>query len=89
MAETKLHRLPDEMLTFEVLKPAASLAPRLGRLSIPGRATLNTPHHIAITSRGVVPHLAHDVLRKHTDINSLYFALEDCELPPTLDSLNG
>ncbi|GME66355.1 Queuine tRNA-ribosyltransferase-like protein [Neofusicoccum parvum] len=77
MADTKLHQLPEEMLTFEVLKPAAVLAPRLGRLSIPGRATLSTPHYLAVTSRGVVPHLAQDILKRHTDISSLYIALED------------
>lgn len=80
MADTKLPQRPEEMLTFEVLKPAAALAPRLGRLSLPGRATLSTPHYIANTSRGVVPHLAQDVLKQHTEINTFYIALEDCKL---------
>ncbi|OJD32967.1 trna-guanine transglycosylase family protein [Diplodia corticola] len=77
MEDAKLHRLPDTMLNFEILKPAAALAPRLGRLSVPGRTTLHTPHHIALTSRGVVPHLTQDVLKKHTGLNSFYVALED------------
>lgn len=89
MADTKPHQLPDEMLTFDILKPAAALAPRLGRLSVPGRATLNTPHHVAITSRGVVPHLAQDVLKKNTNISSFYIALEDCEITKPNHGING
>ncbi len=59
---------------------ADSLAARLGYLNLPGRKPINTPHHLAVTSRGVVPHLAHDMFRDHTSIEGVYVALEDCEL---------
>ncbi|KAF2140149.1 uncharacterized protein K452DRAFT_252796, partial [Aplosporella prunicola CBS 121167] len=64
-------------LTFETSSPDSILAPRIGKLSIPGRATLDTPHYVGYTSRGVIPHLTQDMLRKNTDINSMYLALED------------
>ena len=72
--------LPDEMLKFVLDSSHRALqAPRLGQLLTRGRAPVQTPHFVAATSRGVVPHLAHDVLRKHTDISAVYMGLEDCE----------
>ncbi|KAL2010578.1 hypothetical protein VTN00DRAFT_6385 [Thermoascus crustaceus] len=69
---------PDEMACFTLLEPAPPvLAPRLGRLAVAGRKPLRTPHYVAITSRGTVPHVAHDVMRGHTSISSLYIGLED------------
>lgn len=71
-------RTPSEM-TFIVLgSPAPVRAARVGKLAIAGRKTLSTPHYIPLTSRGTVPHIAHDMLRKETAINSLYVGLEDC-----------
>ncbi|OQE24874.1 hypothetical protein PENFLA_c009G04825 [Penicillium flavigenum] len=65
-------------MTFSVLASTAPvLAPRVGKLTIPGRKTIATPHHVPLTSRGTVPHVAHDVMRDHTEINSLYAGLED------------
>jgi queuine tRNA-ribosyltransferase subunit QTRTD1 len=71
---------PEEMTShFSVSHPAPSvLAPRVGKFAFPGRIPIQTPHYIAITSRGAVPHLANDVVRDHTSIGSLYFGLEDC-----------
>lgn len=67
-------------MTFSVLASTAPvLAPRVGKLAIPGRKVLATPHHVPLTSRGTVPHVAHDVMRDHTEINSLYAGLEDCK----------
>lgn len=65
---------------FSVLSSAADpiLAPRLGRLSVAGRKSISTPHFIPLTTRGVVPHLAHDVVRRQTSISSLFIGLEDC-----------
>lgn len=64
---------------FSLLQPAPSvLAPRVGKFAVPGRKAIQTPHYVAITSRGSVPHLTHDVVRDHTTIGSLYFGLEDC-----------
>lgn len=66
-------------MNFNVLSSTAPvLAPRVGKLAIPGRKTIATPHHVPLTSRGTVPHVAHDVMRQHTAINSIYAGLEDC-----------
>ncbi|PLB51897.1 tRNA-guanine transglycosylase family protein [Aspergillus steynii IBT 23096] len=69
----------DEMLSFSLLNPtsASTLTPRLGNLAIAGRNPISTPHYIPLTSRGAVPHVAHDVMLKQTAIGSLYFGLED------------
>lgn len=68
-----------EKMTFSVLTSSAPImAPRLGKLALTGRKTLSTPHYIPLTSRGTVPHIAHDMLRKETALNSLYIGLEDC-----------
>ena len=73
--------LPDEMLSFMLAQfEVNSLGPRLGRLLRNGRAPLQTPHYVATTSRGVVPHISHDVLQRHTSIRGAYIALEDCTL---------
>lgn len=53
--------------------------PRLGRLACQGRNSIETPHYLAITSRGSVPHLSQDVVNENTAINGVYTALEDCE----------
>lgn len=53
--------------------------PRLGRLSCQGRIPIDTPHYLAISSRGIVPHLTQDMVKENTSITGLYAALEDCE----------
>ncbi|KAJ5573791.1 uncharacterized protein N7459_008218 [Penicillium hispanicum] len=69
---------PASTMTFSVLGPAAPvLAPRVGTLALAGRKTISTPHHIPLTTRGAVSHIAHDVVRKETAFNSLYAGLED------------
>lgn len=55
--------------------------PRLGRLSLQGRNSIQTPHYLALSCRGSVPHLSQDMVKENTAINGLYTALEDCELP--------
>lgn len=66
-------------MTFNVLASSAPvMAARVGKLALAGRKTLSTPHYIPLTSRGTVPHIAHDMLRKETALNSLYIGLEDC-----------
>jgi hypothetical protein len=80
-SDTPLHS-PHEMLNFSISRSSAAvLSPRLGRLTIAGRKPILTPHYIPLTSRGVVPHLAHDVMRDNTSIGSLYIGLEDCTCP--------
>lgn len=77
----KLTRLPSEIFSFNILEPMPSgLGPRLGTIAFRGRAPLQTPHYIALSSRGAVPHLSQDVMRKHTNIKGVHVALEDCEL---------
>jgi queuine tRNA-ribosyltransferase accessory subunit len=66
---------------FEILSllDATGAGPRLGRLSIQGRRSIETPNFFAVTSRGVVPHLTPDVVSAHTQIGGVHIALEDCK----------
>ncbi|PYH96140.1 tRNA-guanine transglycosylase family protein [Aspergillus ellipticus CBS 707.79] len=65
----------NEMLSFKVTP--SILTPRLGNLAIAGRKAISTPHYIPSSSRGIVPHISHDVMRDHTAIGSLFVGLED------------
>jgi hypothetical protein len=79
MVADNSQRPSDEMFNFSLLGSAAAvLAPRLGRLSIAGRKPISTPNYVPLTSRGAVPHLAHDVMQDNTLIESLFIGLEDC-----------
>lgn len=62
----------------EMLKAAISSVPRRRVVSLADKL-IETPHYVAVTSRGVVPHVSPDVLRKHTRIGAAYFGLEDCK----------
>ncbi|KAF8425513.1 tRNA-guanine(15) transglycosylase-like protein [Tirmania nivea] len=67
------------MFSFNIL-PSPSVAgtrARLGRLIVGKGHVLDTPAFISQGSRGVVPHLSHDNLRRHTHIKGVYTALED------------
>ena len=72
---------PTRMLTFRALQSLAPdvLGARLGRLVVPARKTIQTPHYVALASRGAVPHLSPDTARQHTDLGGVHVALEDCE----------
>ncbi|KAF2652063.1 tRNA-guanine transglycosylase [Lophiostoma macrostomum CBS 122681] len=74
---SKFSQLPPEMLDFTILKSTSALAPRLGRLSLPGRTPLLTPGFLGSTSRGVIPHISQDNFRKYTKLGGVYVALED------------
>lgn len=72
-------------LSFEVL-PSLDVKPlerssraRLGVLRCAGRKTTNTPHYVAITSRGSVPHVTPDMVEDEMDVRGVYVALEDCK----------
>ena len=54
--------------------------PRLGRLTFQGRSPIETPHYVAVSSRGAIPHLSQDMTRDNTSIRAIYTAVEDCEL---------
>ncbi|KAL8772771.1 MAG: hypothetical protein Q9209_002116 [Squamulea sp. 1 TL-2023] len=64
---------------------------RIGRLSPSGRKPIETPHYLAMSSRGCVPHLSQDMMRDNTSIKGMYAALEDFieksskETPPAYD----
>ncbi|CZR56460.1 related to queuine-tRNA ribosyltransferase [Phialocephala subalpina] len=66
-------------LAFEVLTQVdhSVIAPRLGRLSVPGRKDLETPNFFAITSRGAAPHMTPDVISSRTQFGGVHMALED------------
>ncbi|KAF7720202.1 Uncharacterized protein PECH_008574 [Penicillium ucsense] len=65
-------------MSFTVLSSAAPvLAPRLGTLALAGRQALATPNLVPLTSRGTVPHISHDMVRKETAIKNFYVGLED------------
>ncbi|KAI7340821.1 tRNA-guanine transglycosylase [Hortaea werneckii] len=64
---------------FSLSKVASTgLGPRLGRLKLPNRNRVDTPHYLGVTSRGVIPHLTPDSLSAHTSISGVYVGLEDC-----------
>lgn len=75
-----LSHLPPEMLAFTLKQASLSaLGPRVGQLLQKGRAAINTPHYVATTSRGIVPHVSPDVLAKSTAVSVVYMPLEDCK----------
>ena len=70
-----------EFESFQLQKhDAHGDATRLGTLRFNDRTTIQTPHYIAISSRGAVPHLSQDTMRENTAIKGIYVALEDCTL---------
>ncbi|RMD43661.1 hypothetical protein DV735_g1472, partial [Chaetothyriales sp. CBS 134920] len=70
-------QLPDEMLKFFLDRTSEFGGPRLGRLLSKGGPPLQTPHYVAATSRGVVPHISEDLLQRHTSISAVYMGVED------------
>lgn len=76
-------RSREETMSFVLAQlDANSLGPRLGRLLQHGTTALQTPHYVATTSRGVVPHMSQDVLQRHSAIRGVYISLEDCWFLP-------
>ena len=82
MAATKIKstfRHNANLLSFEDLRISEKTDARLGRLHFQNRTPIHTPHYVASSSRGAVPHLSQDMMRSNTSIIGLYAALEDCE----------
>ncbi|KAL7625733.1 hypothetical protein AAE478_004956 [Parahypoxylon ruwenzoriense] len=50
---------------------------RIGRITLPKRRPVDTPNFLALTSRGVIPHLTPDVISQYTELGGTYMALED------------
>lgn len=67
-------------LEFQILTTLdhSTSGPRLGRLTVEGRKDMETPDFLAITSRGVIPHMTPDVIAAHARLSGVHFALEDC-----------
>ncbi len=76
VAAVQVANLPSEM--FSIIKTSGTIGPRLGCLRLAGRQVLETPHFLAITSRGVVPHITQDSFAGATGISGVYVPLEDC-----------
>jgi len=86
----EISRLPTEMLSFTLtqlkLSPRTNL--RLGTLLGQGRPPITTPHYVVPTSRGIVPHLSHDIMQRQTSISMAHVALEDCKTIVLLEQLS-
>ena len=70
--------LPHEMFSI-IAATAHSLGPRLGQLRLTGRKIIETPHYLALTFRGVVPHMTQDTFARDASIDGVYVPLEDCK----------
>ena len=68
------------MLSFKISTSAARNTSRLATLARGSRHAIQTPHYLATTSRGIVPHLTPDVQSSHTSIDGVYISLEDCSV---------
>jgi queuine tRNA-ribosyltransferase len=75
MVELDLKRVSFEILSHVDPDNASS---RLGRLSVKQRKDLPTPNFIAVSSRGVIPHMTPDVIISSSQIGGVHMALEDC-----------
>lgn len=67
-------------ISFELLIPPdpATIGPRLGQLFCKGRKPVPTPNFFHIASRGVIPHIAPDVvLSSDIQLEGVHMALED------------
>lgn len=81
MSNSPFSHVSNEVLKFVVTQNrSATVGPRLGSLSLAPRKLIQTPHYVATTSRGSVPHITSDLMRRYTGIASVYIALEDCAL---------
>lgn len=76
-----LKNVASKRLQFEIVSPERTLGlgERLGRLIVSQRNTVDTPNFLAITSRGVIPHITPDVIQEHLKLSGVHFALEDCK----------
>ena len=74
----RMEQVPDNMRLYTVLKALEGSGGRQGKLAIPARKPIETPHYIGVTSRGVIPHLTQDNVAKQTNISGVYVSLEDC-----------
>lgn len=52
---------------------------RVGTISVHRRSPIQSPHYLALSSRGAVPHVSQDMMRDNTALMGVYVGLEDCE----------
>lgn len=71
----------NESIIFHVQSPLEAAGARVGSLTVHNQQTIKTPHYIAISSRGCVPHVTQDNLCRRTGVCGMHVALEDCEPP--------
>ena len=51
---------------------------RLGELALKGRDAIETPNFLAVTSRGVMPHISPDSIPSQVTFPGVFTAIEDC-----------
>lgn len=51
---------------------------RLGELALKGRDAIETPNFLAVTSRGVMPHISPDAIPSQATFPGVFTAIEDC-----------
>ena len=79
MASSSANGSSTEHVSFELLNAQTKdNDARLGCLYFRERPPLQTPHYLAISSRGCVPHITQDMMRDQTSIRGIYAAFEDC-----------
>ena len=80
MAAQLPEKSPGKSMVFELHAHEASDSEyRTGSLMTQGRTTIHTPHYVALSSRGIVPHITQDMMRENTAIRGVYVAFEDCQ----------
>lgn len=69
----------NDHITFHLQSSSQDGGMRLGSLTVHNQQTIKTPHYVAISSRGCVPHVTQDNLYRRTGVCGMHVALEDCE----------
>ena len=72
--------IPIKTMKFDIKSSKAiGNGGRLGNLSTQTHNEIETPHYIALSSRGAIPHISQDILHDNTAVRGVFVALEDCE----------
>ena len=79
MSTEKYMSAAEKLIPVFATKQPYGQGARLGTLSLAGRKPINTPHYLALTSRGLIPHITQDNLKSHFNVRSVHFPLEDCK----------
>lgn len=79
MSTEKYFSAAEKMVPIFATKKPYGQGPRLGTLNLPGKNPIKTPHFLALTSRGLIPHITQDNLKAHLNVRSMHVSLEDCK----------